>query len=176
MLDEKQMRREGSWGHFHELGHRHQFWYLDFGGTGEVTVNLFTLYVFDKLLHKGLYNHPPNIIDKQTVIRQIKEYVADNPSFEKWKSDPFLALRMYIELIENFGWGPIEQVYKNYRAMPVSQYPKTDGDKRDLWFIQLSNVTHKNMSAFFDKWKIPISNKAKKQVSSYPEWLPDELK
>ena len=40
---------EGNWGLFHELGHNHQNSDWTFGGTVEVTVNLFTTYVFEKV-------------------------------------------------------------------------------------------------------------------------------
>jgi len=175
MLSEARMRTEGSWGHFHELGHRHQFNNIDFEGLGEVSVNLYTMYVFDKVLHKGIYASD-NIPDRQTVINDIKKYMAGKPSFDVWKNDPFLALRMYVELIDGFGWGPIEQVYRDYRAMPASQYPKTEADRRDIWFVEISKATHRNLGPFFDKWLIPVTNDAKEQVSKLPVWLPEELK
>lgn len=173
-LDADSLRIKGSWGHFHELGHRHQFWPFDFGGLGEVTCNLYTMYVFDKVLHKGLYNHP-NIASKQAVVQNVKKYLNDSPSFQKFQSDPFLALKMYIEIIENLGWESIEEVFKTYRKLPNAQYPKTEPQKIDYWFTCLSNASHKNMTAFFDKWQIPVSQATKQSVSQYPTWLPPEL-
>ncbi len=173
-LDADSLRIKGSWGHFHELGHRHQFWPFDFGGLGEVTCNLYTMYVFDKVLHKGLYNHP-NIPSKEAVVQNVKKYMNDSPSFQKFQSDPFLALKMYIEIIENLGWEPIEEVFKTYRKLPNAQYPKTEPQKIDYWFTCLSNASHKNMAAFFDKWQIPVSQSAKQSVSQYPTWLPPEM-
>lgn len=183
MLDEALIRTKGSWGHFHELGHRHQFFEIDFTGLGEVTANLYTMYVYDKVLHKGIYNHE-NIPNKAAVIANIKKYMAGGPSFEKFCNDPFLALSMYIELIENFGWQSIGQVLARYRKLPREQYPATDADKRDYWFVCISEVTGKNLAAFFDKWKVPVTDKAKASVKGklraagyeLREWLPEELK
>lgn len=174
ILDETYMRSRGSWGHFHELGHRHQFQAIDFTGLGEVTVNLYTMYVFDKVLGKGIYNHE-EISNKEAVIKKIKKYMAEGADFKKWSDDPFLALCMYIEIIEGFGWRPIELVYKEYRALPKDNYPSTDEEKRDYWFKTLCMATQKNLSAFFDKWGIPVSDQAKKEVSGFLPWLPDEL-
>jgi len=42
-------KHAGVWGLFHELGHNHQSADWTFAGAGEVTVNLFTLYIFDKV-------------------------------------------------------------------------------------------------------------------------------
>ncbi|MEZ2444673.1 M60 family metallopeptidase [Chitinophaga sp. RCC_12] len=174
MLDEAQLRAKGSWGHFHELGHRHQFWGIDFDGLGEVTVNLYTMYVYDQVLHKGLYNHE-NIASRQAVIDAVKSYMKGQPGFDKFREDPFLALKMYIEIIEHFGWQPIADVFKKYRALPAAQYPVSEADKRDYWFICISTATQKDLSLFFDKWQVPVTEAAKKAVGRYPSWLPEEL-
>jgi len=177
MLDEAFMWANGSWGHFHELGHRHQFWGIDFDGLGEVSVNLYTMYVYDKVLKKGLYNHE-NLNSKAAVRNKVKAYMAGQPSFGKFTEDPFLALCMYIQIIEEFGWEPIEQVYKAYRALPREQYPKTETEKRDFWFATVCAATQKDLSAFFAKWQIPLSVNSKYQVAQakYPVWLPAELR
>ena len=57
MLNEKNKRASGSWGHFHELGHRHQFWGIDFDELEEVSVNLYSVYVCNTVLHKGIFNN-----------------------------------------------------------------------------------------------------------------------
>lgn len=175
MLDEAMVRANGSWGLFHELGHRHQFWGIDFGELQEVSVNLFTMRVYDKVLHKGIYNHE-NIASKDIVLKNINNYLQNNPSFEKWGQDPFLALCMYIELIQQFGWQCIDDTYTKFRAIPKEQYPQSQEDKRDRWFLTICEVTKTNLTQFFDIWKVPVSDKVKKQVTSYPAWLPDELK
>jgi hypothetical protein len=174
MLDVDFMQKNGSWGHFHELGHRHQFWGIDFEGTGEVSVNLYTMYVFDKVLHKGLFNHP-QIASRQEVADKATWYMEDKPSFEKWKSDPFLALCMYVQLIHAFGWEPIEQVYRQYRLLPKSQYPATEAAKRDYWFAAISTATRRNLAPFFAQWKVPVGEEAAKAVAAYPAWLPPEM-
>ncbi|MDB5003731.1 MAG: hypothetical protein JWQ34_1956 [Mucilaginibacter sp.] len=174
MLDEVYMRSKGLWGQFHELGHRHQFFDLNFPGTTEVTVNLFTMYVFDKVLHKGLYNHE-GMEDMTKVVKVIKDYLADNPTYEKWSNDPFLALSMYIQIIDAFGWDAIKAANTVYRNLPLTQYSKTDQDKRDLWFTTICKATNSNMSRFFDVWKIEVSAAAKKQVAGYKEWFPKVL-
>ncbi|MEJ7557945.1 MAG: M60 family metallopeptidase [Pedobacter sp.] len=175
MLNEEFISKNGSWGTFHELGHRHQFAYLDFPGTGEVTVNLFTMYVYDKVLGRGLYNHN-NLKEKEEMIKRIKAYLANNPSYEKWSADPFLALSMYVQIIDKFGWEAILNVHRIYRKMPTARYPKTDQDKRDLWFVNICKSTNRNLSDFFDTWKVPVSAKAKKQVGALETWFPQELK
>jgi hypothetical protein len=176
MLDADFLWKNGSWGHFHELGHRHQFHGIDFSGLTEVTVNLYTMYVFDKLLHKGLYEHNhEQLRSKQQVVERVTAYLADSPSFEKWKDNYFLALAMYVQLIDAFGWAPIEQVYRQYRQLPKSQYPATDAAKRDYWFTAISTATRRNLAPFFAQWKVPVGEEAAKAVAAYPTWLPPEM-
>jgi hypothetical protein len=176
MLDADYLWKNGSWGHFHELGHRHQFKDIDFNGLTEVSVNLYTMYVFDKLLHRGLYAHNhERLRSKQQVVEETNRYLANSPSFEKWKADPFLALIMYVQLIDAFGWEPIEQVYRQYRQLPRSQYPTTEAAKRDYWFSAISTATRRNLGPFFAQWRVPVGEEAARAVATYPTWLPAEM-
>lgn len=176
MLDADYMWKNGSWAHFHELGHRHQFRGIDFEGLTEVTVNLYTLYIFDKLLHKGLYEHSYELFrSRQQVAKRVADYLSDSPSFEKWQDNPNLALTMYIQLIDAFGWEPIEQVYRQYRQLPRSEYPATEAAKRDYWFSAISTATGRNLAPFFAQWRVPVSEEAAKAVANYPTWLPPEM-
>lgn len=45
----KKLRKDGSWGHFHEIGHNLQGRICTFKGTGEVTNNLITLWLMQEL-------------------------------------------------------------------------------------------------------------------------------
>jgi hypothetical protein len=175
MLNQNYMWKNGTWGHFHELGHRHQFDGIDFRGLGEVSVNLFTMYTFDRLLKKGLYNHP-DIPDRKTVINKVKTYMSDPNKGTSFTTDPFMALSMYIELIEGFGWALIENVYQKYRNLPIEQYPLTDQAKRDFWFVSICEATKKDLSGFFEKWNLPASKEARAKVGIYDRWLPEELR
>jgi hypothetical protein len=82
---------------------------------------------------------------------------------------------MYIQLIEAFGWEPIEQVYRQYRQLPKSQYPITEEAKRDYWFAAICTATHRNLAPFFAKWQVPVSKETEKATASLPVWLPLEM-
>ena len=49
LVNTKHLRSECNWGFYHEVGHNHQVGDWTFDGTVEVTVNLFTLYVYEFL-------------------------------------------------------------------------------------------------------------------------------
>lgn len=175
LLDVVKLRNSGSWGHFHEIGHRHQFRKLDFEGLQEISVNLFTLYAYNKVLHKKLFENEkfPN---REKMWEYIDTYFNNDPSFLKWKKQPFAALSMYVQLIDEFGWESIENTYKHYRAIPELNYPKTDQQKIDLWFTTICRATKTDLSSFFDIWRIPISKQAKNDALGLKTWLPERMK
>jgi hypothetical protein len=175
MLDEEYIRANGFWGTFHELGHRHQYWPFEDSATQEVTVNLYTMHVYDKVLHKGIYQHE-NLANRAMVFDKIITYMnSPNTGYEQWRNDPFLAVSMYIQIIDTFGWDPIKAINTTYRNTPADQFPKTVQQKMDFRFVTLCKATNSNLSRFFKVWRIPISDNARKQAESYKEWFPKEL-
>ncbi len=113
--------RKGSpWGLFHDMGHNHQSRDWTFDGTVEVTCNLFTLYVLEKVC--GI---PPGKARKGFPLpaAKIEAYRATGPDFAVWKRSPFLALTMYAQLREAFGWDAFRRVFREYRDLPPGERP-----------------------------------------------------
>jgi hypothetical protein len=162
------------WGLFHELGHNHQSPDWTFEGTGEVTVNLFTLYVLDKVCRI-----PPERtrkeLSKDGRAKALRRFFASGAKFEVWKSDPFLALIMYVQIQEAFGWDAFRKVFAEYRQLSPNERPKNDDEKRDQWLIRLSRTVGRNLARFFDTWGIPVSEQAKQAVADLPEWMPENF-
>lgn len=162
------------WGLFHELGHNHQSPDWTFEGTGEVTVNLFTLYVLDKVCRI-----PPERtrkeLSKDGRAEALRRFFASGAKFEVWKSDPFLALIMYVQIQEAFGWDAFRKVFAEYRQLSPNERPKNDDEKRDQWLIRLSRIVGRNLARFFDTWGIPVSEQAKQAVADLPEWMPENF-
>lgn len=161
--------KAGDWGLFHELGHNHQSGNYTFGGTGEVTVNLFTMYVFDKVCGQPVVT---GRVSADKMEKKVADYLAAGAPFDKWKSDPFLALRMYAQLQEGFGWEPFRAVVNQYRTAPSAELPKNDDEKRDQWMVRFSRQVGKNLGPFFQTWGVPTSEKARQSIAGLPEWMP----
>lgn len=162
----------GVWGLFHELGHNHQVGDWTFEGTGEVTENLFTLYIFDTVCArpKGAFDRIAG--DART--RMMKSYfTGGKPDFEKWKQDPFLALVMYVQVQEAFDWDAFKKTFAEYRGLAASDRPKSDAEKRDQWLVRLSRTVGRNLGPFFEVWGVPTSDKARASVADLPKWMPD---
>jgi hypothetical protein len=171
-LDERRLRAEGAWGLFHELGHNHQSDEWTFEGTGEVTNNVLVLYVFDKVLGLRYDCGHPAIRDRDQRTRRIRAFMAKGAPFAEWKDDPFLALMMYMELYEGFGWKPFERVFADYRTLPRTQRPSSEEAKRDQWLVQFSRATGKNLGPFFQAWGVPTSAGARASIEKLPAWMP----
>ncbi len=174
LVDAENLRTEGEWGFWHEMGHMHQAREWTFEGTGEVTVNLFTLYVFEQLCGKDpSCSHESLTGDRR--LEEVRQYFADGAPFERWKSKPFLALYMYLQLQQAFGWDAFRAVFAEYRDLPEDERPKTDDEERDQWLVRLSRQVGRNLGPFFEAWGVPTSDEARASIAGLPVWMPDDF-
>jgi hypothetical protein len=168
MVDLELLQRAegGEWGVWHELGHNHQQPDWTFGGTVEVTCNLFTLFVIEKL--SGVTPAENSRLDGAR--KNAIEHLASGAPFDQWKKSPFLALVMYVEIQEAFGWELYQRVFAEYAALPPAQRPKNDDEKRDQWLIRLSRAAGRDLGPFFERWGVPVSAEARAVVASLEDW------
>ncbi len=164
---------QSNWGFFHEVGHNHQSHDWTFDGTLDVTVNLFTLYVYEFLCGIPVAENWRGSAEFRA--EQLARYDFDDPDFELWKREPFLALVMYEQLQQAFGWEAYRQVFATYRALPDAERPKNDDEKRDQWLVRFSRQVGRNLGPFFEAWGVPTSRVARDSIADLPAWLPSEL-
>ncbi|WP_300603134.1 M60 family metallopeptidase [Niabella sp.] len=184
LLNERYLRDSGSWGHFHEIGHRHQFFGIDFDELGEVTVNLYTLYAYRTVLGKDIYQSRDGAT-RDSIHKLIRDYIH-NPDYSRWRNDPFLQLyTLFYPIIDAYGWDAIKQMNRSSRKIYEEKYKGTNisfkraadnNERRNAYFVLLSKAIGVNLSSYFDKLKIPVSDDAKKQVAGLPVWMPDLFK
>ncbi|MBI5396243.1 MAG: hypothetical protein HZA91_13185, partial [Verrucomicrobia bacterium] len=165
----KESLLKGNWGIFHELGHNHQSGYWTFEGTGEVTCNIFSMYVFDALCGVKPAKGRVNL---EKVEEYYRKHAAGGKSFDQWKKDPFLALAMYVQLQDAFGWDAYKKAFADYRAAPKDELPKNDDAKRDQWMVRFSKTAGKNLGPFFQAWGVPVSKAALDEIAKLPAWMP----
>ena len=173
LVDVEHLRSECNWGFYHEVGHNHQVDDWTFDGTIEVTVNLFTLYVYEFLC--GI----PVSDDFQGSHRSKAELMAlydfDSPEFDVWTREPFLALIMYVQLQHEFGWDAYRDVFATYRTLTEAERPRSDEEKRDQWMVRFSRQVGRNLGPFFEAWGIPTSQQARDSLTDLPVWLPSNF-
>ncbi len=162
-----------SWGFFHEMGHNHQQSDWTFEGTGEVTNNVFALYILDTVCGVTTHTHPA--LEPAARQARLQKYLDGGAKFDSWKSDPFLALTMYIQLQQGFGWETYKKVFAEYRRLPESERPKTDQEKRDQWLVRFSRAAGRNLGPFFQAWGVPTTPGARASVAALPPWMPPDF-
>ncbi len=160
--------KQGPWGLLHELGHNHQEDAWTFEGTGEVTNNVFVLYALDVLCQRKDWATGHEALE--TRAKRTADYLAKGASYAQWCDDPFLALGMYVELREAFGWAPFTQVFVAERALAKAEQPKTEMEKRDQWMTRFSRAVGKDLGPFFEKWGVPVSAEAREKLHDLPKW------
>lgn len=164
------LRGKGDWGMFHEMGHNHQSGDWTFDGTGEVTENLFSLYILETCC-AGAPVH--EAVTPANITKRIRAHLLDHKAdFEAWKADPFTGLVMYIQLRQAFGWEAYKKVFAEYRALADAQRPTADDGKRDQWLTRLSRTVGRNLGPFFQAWGVPTSAAARAAIADLPVWMP----
>jgi hypothetical protein len=161
------------WGYWHELGHNHQVSDWTFSGTGEVTCNLFSLYVCETLCGIAPGQGHDALVPAK-VAERLRKHLATRAVFERWKDDPFLALTMYDQLRAAFGWDAYKKVFAEYRDLPKGERPKSDDEKRDQWLVRFSRVAGRNLGPFFQAWGVPTSESARRSIANLPDWMPED--
>jgi Peptidase M60, enhancin and enhancin-like/N-terminal domain of M60-like peptidases len=159
------------WGFYHEIGHNHQRGDFTFDGTGEVTNNVIGMYCYEAVLKKDWLIGHPAITDeaRKENVKKIKK--SDN-KWQDWKSNPFLALTTYIQLVQEFGWESWRKYLYSFDDPTFGPAPKGDDERRDQFLVRYSKITNKNLGPFFDAWGIPVSSAAKAEVSKLDPWMP----
>ena len=160
------------WGFFHELGHNHQNYDWTFRGTGEVTVNLFSLYCMERACNNA---NPRREVTAGYRKDRLQRHVDGGAEFGQWQRDPFLALQMYMQLQEAFGWEPFQKTFAEYRELPQDERPRSDDAKRDQWLVRFSKTVGKDLGPFFENWGVPTSEAARASIADLPEWMPDDF-
>ncbi len=155
----------GAWGHFHELGHNYQDERWTFNGGTEVTVNLFTLYLMEKLVGIKPLSHN-QMIENEAAARR---YLA-NPVWKDWAKNPFVALFTYALPAQEFGWEFFRTAFAAYNDLPVSKTPMDDQSKLDTWVRIYSQALGKNVVPWFKRWGAPVSPSVESALINLSPW------
>lgn len=60
------------------------------------------------------------------------------PKFSVWKGDPGIALFIYAQVIEDFGWDMLKRVFTSYETANSSTFPDDSQGKIDLFWSKVS--------------------------------------
>ena len=176
ILIRRKIEKTGEWGVQHELGHNFQNRDWTFEGTGEVTVNLFTLYSAE--MAAGLADREifADYTSRAACKRRVVRWVEDGKSFDDWKKDYFLALDTFMRIQRTFGWEPFLTMFREYRAPVVGKLPTNNQERIDQWATRLSRILNRNFADYFAAWSWPLSKEAVAECAKYPKFTAEESK
>jgi len=156
----------GQWGVFHEMGHNMQRGFWTPSGTGEVTCNIFSLKASQLMMGVSPKNSPWLIGQKSTS----KTYLL-SPSFSVWKSKPGVALMIYAQVIEDYGWAAMKSVMSSYETVASSTFPTTEQGIIDLFWSKYSVTVGVNLGGLLTKWGIPYTADFTSKVIGLPTYV-----
>ncbi len=159
------------WGQYHEMGHSHQNPMWTFEGTGEVTVNIFTVLALNTVNGFPLDDAAMRTEPGRALATMVQHHKAGAP-FDQWKRDPFLALQTYALLWQRFGWDAFRTTFRAYDTLPQADRPRSDEDKRDLFVITMSRTIGRNLGPYFEAWGVPLSPRVEREVGDLSVWMP----
>ena len=171
LLDLEELQSKGNWGCFHELGHNRQKPSWTFGGTGEVTNNLFSLYSGQMSAGIEPWENPWLQNQKKAGAR----YLLDGPDFAIWKRQPGIALLCYAQIQRHFGWEPFRRTFAAAGSLPKSLQPKNDAAKQTFWVRQMSLATQRDLRPFHAHWGWPLEDSLihDEHLDTLEPWMPD---
>ncbi|ESO88164.1 hypothetical protein LOTGIDRAFT_126693 [Lottia gigantea] len=170
LLNYNQIIDGGFWNVFSEIGHNMQKSAWTFKGTENVTNDIFTLYVYDIVCRIGPWM-PERLLSR---IKYVKRYLDRDEGFFEWLTEPSLALFIYAQLANHFGWGLYKSIFRKYRLMNQSAIPHHNVTKIDFWFTSLSEIAGYNLAPLCDFWRIPLSTAVRNHLTQFPPFLPDD--
>jgi hypothetical protein len=165
MLNLEKLTTRGDWGFFHELGHNHEGQAYTFGSDYiEVCVNLYSMYVMEKVVGREMTAHP--------ALAHLDKVLAERLGSDH-NDGPFENLAMYILPIKALGWKPLHDTLATYATSDGTSEIKTREDKMDQWVLRYSKAAGKNLAPYFAAFGITCSDQTRDAIRSLPTWLPD---
>lgn len=167
MLNLRSLKAAGNWGSMHEIGHN-----MGQGANGvytipgniEVICNFYGTFVMNKLNGTSL---------RRIHAESWKNVAAKiNGSAYGWaQAQVFERLVFYMTLADYFGWDPFLEAVND-----TDKIPKECDQPVDPLLVRLSKSTGRDLTPYFDMWKLRYSKGAARFTSKFPPWPVEEEK
>jgi hypothetical protein len=173
-LDLVTLRRSGNWGFFHEIGHNHQFTDWSWSGTGEATVNLWSVYAMERVVGLSPRTGHPAVTPTERAAR-VQAYVRDGRNFARdWSV--WLGLETFLQLQEGFGWTLLTELNREYIALPENQRPANEGERIQRWIVRSSQRANRDLVPFYTAWGFPITQATRDATAALPAWAENPMR
>lgn len=147
-----------------------------FDGSGEVTVNIFSMHANSFVLGQQ------DVVSQEwpkNVASDFPKYFQKTPTYEDWKQNCGMALMTFVQLIKHFGWKAMHKFMKDYEhdiESNRSVLPKNNQEKIDQWVIRYSKIVGRNIKPQFVMFGLPVSESVDAHLKGLRLWCPVEEK
>lgn len=161
------------WGIWHETGHTHQQNSWTFEAIGEVSVNIFSLYVQEK------FGQPMRLASSESgegesTLESARKYIAgpkknylDQGDDDSGYDTFFVKLVMFHQLRKAYGWDVYKKLHQYFRKSPYSEVVgETDQDKANKFVYAMCFVTKNNLMPFFKKWGLAVDGPTVSRINT----------
>jgi len=156
-------RLRTQWAIWHETGHTLQQRSWTWDTLTEVDVNLFSLYVQEKMGQPNRLDVPE---DGVTPRERAQRYLKDGPKdFVANDENYFERLVMFDDLRQVYGWDFYTRVFKYYRQHPLPDDADTK-TKVDQFVIVFCKLSGNDLRPFFEKWGLRASARAYRTIDA----------
>ena len=171
---------DSEWGIWHETGHTHQQNSWTFDAIGEVSVNIFSLYVQEKF-GRPLRLASSESGEGESTLASARRYIADPKKnyLDQAKEDDsdydmfFVKLVMFHQLKRTYGWDVFKKLHQYFRKTPyVEVEGETDQDKANKFAYAMCFVTKNNLMPFFKKWGLAVDGPTASRINAMKLKLP----
>jgi hypothetical protein len=173
-LDLTTLRASGNWGFFHELGHNHQFPDWSWSGTGENTVNLWSVYVMENVVGLAPRTGHPALTATERANR-ITAYITGGRNFGRdWSV--WTGLETFLQLQAAFGWSLFTTLNREYLALPEALRPATEAARINAWVTRSCRVADRDLGPFYTAWAFPFNDAARAACAAFPAWAENPMR
>lgn len=159
-----QREADALWGLWHEIGHSYQTPQYRWAGLTEVTVNLSSIAIEERLTGR-------NRLDTAALRAKRTAFFESNTAqrdFDK-QTDVWFKLLMFDQLRRSFGESFYPRLSARYRQLRRDGAdPRTDQEKRQLFALTVAQVADRNMAPFFEQWGIALDSSTRAALARLP--------
>ncbi len=160
---------EGSWGLWHELGHNHQGAPFGMEGQTEVSVNIFSLVCEVMGVGKSPYN--VRCMSPDTMAIDMCSYLMNKKAVYQ-DAENGTQLFLWGELMFHFGCESFREVNRIFVKHPYNSDKMSDDEKWNWVMKNFGKVLQKDLTVFFETWRLPINKATRGQLKKWPHWQP----
>lgn len=158
------------WGFYHEIGHNFQADSWTWDAWGETTNNLFSMFAAEHFNGDRTGAHPAM---QQAEVLKRWQAVAAEPGKRAWyAADPWYGLSLLDPIRREFGWTVFTRLFAEFRALPPSERPRSEAEKRTQFAVRLSRIVQRNLVPYLRDWGVNLPESAVSSVTSLQPWYP----